>query len=355
MDTRFQPLKLLSQNGNLSLGINLGGWGLRITTEDIAKLGQFYLQKGQWKGPTFISKLIEQATSKQVSSGSNPDDWAQGYGFQFWRSRYDSFRADGSFGQFCLVLPQHSLVIATTAGVYDMGQIMNIAWETLLPGLRDVALLRDSKNLQILKNKIEELNLPKISGDKASLEFPEKSMAYLLDENPQEINTIKLDLNGANHNIEIIYKDKKEIIKIGSERYLKNELRSQPPFTKGVEYLDGQALKVAVNGAWISSKQYLLRMYFYESTASVDYTFNLRGMIFLETTFNHTVGIFGDSISTITDKKQSNMNIHIIMIIRLVKLSILSLMFLKQYHSVAQMGPKWENLNYAGDDNLVIF
>ena len=40
---------------------------------------------------------------------------------------------------------------------------------------------------------------------------------------------------------------------------------------KGVEYLDGQALKVAVNGAWISSKQYLLRMYFYESTAGVDY------------------------------------------------------------------------------------
>ena len=308
LDTRFfQPLEIIKPEWkSCPMGINIGGWGLRITTEDIAKLGQFYLQKGRWEGKQLLSEnWIEQATSKQVSSGSNPDnDWAQGYGFQFWRSRYNSFRADGSFGQFCLVLPQYSLVIATTAGVYDMGQIMNIAWETLVTGLHDVALPRDSKNYQILKNKIQELNLPKILGDKASLEFPKKSMAYLLDENPQGVNTIKLGLNGANHNIEIIYKDKKDIIKIGSDKYLKNELLSQPPFTKGVEYLDEQALKVAVNGAWISSKQYLLRMYFYESTASVDYTFNFEGNdFFWETKFNHIVGIFGDSISTITGQK----------------------------------------------------
>ena len=146
------------------MGINIGGWGLSITTEDIAKLGQFYLQKGQWEGKQLLSEnWIELATSKQASSGSNPNnDWAQGYGFQFWRSRHDSFRADGTFGQFCLVLPQYNLVIATTAGVYNMGQIMNIAWETLLPGLQEIALPNDTKNYQILNNKLDVLQLHKI-------------------------------------------------------------------------------------------------------------------------------------------------------------------------------------------------
>ena len=308
LDSRFfQPLGIIKPEWKSGpMGINIGGWGLRITTEDIAKLGQFYLQKGQWEGKQLLSEnWIELATSKQVSSGSNPNnDWTQGYGFQFWRSRYDSFRADGSFGQFCLVFPQYNLVIATTAGVYNMGQIMNIAWETLLPGLQEVALPKDTKNYQILNNKLDELQLPKISGNKTSSVYGKKSYAYLLNENPLGANSIKLDLKGVNHSIEITYNGKKQMIKIGSDKYLKNMLLLKPPFTEGLEYLDGQALKVAVNGAWSNPNQYLLRMYFYESTASVDYIFNFEdNEFFWETEFNHTGFASRDEVIPITGQK----------------------------------------------------
>ena len=52
---------------------------------------------------------VEMATSKQVSNGSNPQsDWNQGYGFQFWRCKFD-YRGDGAFGQFCVVMPKLNL------------------------------------------------------------------------------------------------------------------------------------------------------------------------------------------------------------------------------------------------------
>jgi CubicO group peptidase (beta-lactamase class C family) len=79
-----------------------------LCTEDIAKFGQLYLQKGQWQGKQLIpADWIEQATSKQVSNGSDPDrDWDQGYGFQFWQCRHGAYRGDGKDGQFCVVIPR---------------------------------------------------------------------------------------------------------------------------------------------------------------------------------------------------------------------------------------------------------
>src|SRR5262249_47102331 len=63
-------------------GISLGGYGLRVRTEDIAKFGQLYLQRGSWNGTQLVpSEWVELATSKQTSNGSNPQsDWNQGYG-----------------------------------------------------------------------------------------------------------------------------------------------------------------------------------------------------------------------------------------------------------------------------------
>lgn len=86
-------------------GISLGGYGLRVRTEDIAKFGQLYLQKGLWNGKQLLpEEWVELATSKQVSNGNNPNnDWNQGYGFQFWRCRHNAFRGDGAFSQFCTV------------------------------------------------------------------------------------------------------------------------------------------------------------------------------------------------------------------------------------------------------------
>lgn len=143
----FEPLQIKKPRWDVCpKGINTGGWGLSITTEDIAKLGQFYLQKGQWNGQQLLSKqLIEIATSKQVSNGSDPNnDWNQGYGFQFWQCRHNAYRGDGAMGQYCIVIPELDAVVAITSGVYDMGHVMTLVWEELSDHLHSLTVNMDS-------------------------------------------------------------------------------------------------------------------------------------------------------------------------------------------------------------------
>ena len=142
-------------------GINIGGWGLKVRTKDIASLGQLYLQKGQWDGKQLLPVAwVEDATKKQVSNGSNPEsDWEQGYGYQFWMCRYGLYRGDGAFGQYCIVFPAQDAVLAITSGTADMGAIMNLIWKHLLPGLKEKSLDEDKTRLTALQHKLSSLNI----------------------------------------------------------------------------------------------------------------------------------------------------------------------------------------------------
>lgn len=119
-------------------GCDTGGWGLSLRTEDVAKFGQLLLAKGRWDDREVMpASWIDEATRKQVENDrpNEPPDWTQGYGYQFWRSRNGSFRGDGAFGQFCVVLPEQDAVLVTTAGARQMQPILDAAWQTLLPAM----------------------------------------------------------------------------------------------------------------------------------------------------------------------------------------------------------------------------
>src|ERR1043166_4180026 len=119
-------------------GISAGAYGLSVRTEEIARFGEVYLQKGMWNGKQLLpATWIAQATSVQTSTGSAPlSDWDQGYGYQFWRSRHNSFRGAGAFGQFCMVIPELDAVVAITSGTRNMQQVMNLVWDKLLPAMK---------------------------------------------------------------------------------------------------------------------------------------------------------------------------------------------------------------------------
>jgi CubicO group peptidase (beta-lactamase class C family) len=132
----FEPLGIEAPKWDANpQGISIGGYGLYLKTEDIAKFGQMYLQKGVWQGKQLVpGDWVSMATSKQVPNGSNPEsDWNQGYGFQFWRSRHGAYRGDGKDGQFCVVLPEQDAVIVLTANTGNMQDELNVVWEKLLP------------------------------------------------------------------------------------------------------------------------------------------------------------------------------------------------------------------------------
>ncbi|HTJ58689.1 MAG TPA: serine hydrolase [Devosiaceae bacterium] len=135
----FQPLGITNAPWEKNpRGINFGASGLRLTTEDLAKFGQLYLNEGVWGGKRILTEAwVAEATAKQVSNGTDPThDWSQGYGFQIWRSRHNSYRMDGRYGQFALVLPEQDMVIAITAGVTNNRVVPDFIYEHLLPGVK---------------------------------------------------------------------------------------------------------------------------------------------------------------------------------------------------------------------------
>jgi hypothetical protein len=164
-------------------GVSMGGFGLSIRTEDVARFGQLYLQKGQWHGRQLVPEAwVEAATARQVSNGSSPQsDWEQGYGFQFWRSRHGFYRGDGAHGQFCLVLPQYDTVVAITSGTADMGSVMNHVWNRLVPALGPAALPADAAAHGRLTARLGRLSLPAVHGARSAAAADSVGRRYVFD------------------------------------------------------------------------------------------------------------------------------------------------------------------------------
>lgn len=143
-------------------GINVGGYGLRIRTQDILNFGQLYLQKGLWNGKQLISAAwVEDATKRQVNSQDNDSDWGQGYGYQFWRCKPGCYRGDGAYGQYCIVIPDKNAVIAITSETKDMGASMKLVWDHILPAMQTPSSVVVDKTAKgKLSQTISRLSLP---------------------------------------------------------------------------------------------------------------------------------------------------------------------------------------------------
>lgn len=137
MPRLFTPLGIAKpQWGTTPTGVNTGGWGLFLSTRDIALFGQLLLQKGVWEGRQLLPKgWTELATQKHIENNGESPDWHQGYCFQFWRCRENCFRGDGMYGQMCWVAPELDAVIAITAGLDDMGAEAELLVKHLLPAI----------------------------------------------------------------------------------------------------------------------------------------------------------------------------------------------------------------------------
>ncbi|MFI2721709.1 serine hydrolase domain-containing protein [Streptomyces collinus] len=150
-------------------GRELGFSGLYATTDAVARLGQLYLNDGLWEGERLLpAGWAARASRPRIpTSGAMGDvdrqDWHQGYGYQFWIARH-GYRGDGAYGQFCLVLPEHDVVIAATAATELMQEYLNLVWEHLLPAFGPHPLTgREAADAQ-LRERLARLTLPPVPG-----------------------------------------------------------------------------------------------------------------------------------------------------------------------------------------------
>jgi CubicO group peptidase (beta-lactamase class C family) len=164
----FEPLGITGMDWEISpQDINTGGWGLRLKTEDMAKFGLLYLQKGNWKGRQIMPReWVEEATTMKIMQDPNApqakkdsSDWLQGYCYQMWRCRHNAFRADGAFGQFIIMMPDEDAVIAITAETPDMQEEIDLVWNYLLPSMQDGKLPANTNLDATLQQKLSSLGL----------------------------------------------------------------------------------------------------------------------------------------------------------------------------------------------------
>jgi len=266
----FEPLGIQDPIwGANAEGITLGGYGLSVRTEDIARFGQLYLQKGQWRGkPLLPAAWVEAATGLQTANGSNPDsDWDQGYGYQFWRCRHGAYRGDGAFGQYCIVVPGLDAVIAITGGVRDMQKVLDLIWDRLLPAFEPRALRPDRDNQEKLERRLAELKLPPAQGQASSpLASTISGRRFAFAANDEKLETLWLDVGPDGPAVTLATRTG------GIERRLAcgngEWKKTRHPFGPSPEQ------PVAVSGAWAAEDTYLVKVCAYETPFMA--TFKLR-------------------------------------------------------------------------------
>ncbi len=288
----FQPLGIDNPSWGASpQGITLGAFGLLIRTEDIAKFGQLYLQKGVWNGRRLIpAAWVQAATSLQVANGSSPQsDWDQGYGYQFWRSRHNSFRGDGAFGQYCLVLPDLGAVIVITSGVRDMQKVMNLVWDRLLPAMKPRPLAPSPSSQTRLTAKLAALRLRPPPGQPTSpLAHGVSGRSYQFADSGN-IRTVTLDFDAPVPALVARTPDGELRTPIGIGSWVK----SRGGFTSGL----GQMLSVpdrplmATSGAWTGDSTFTLKLVLYETPFAATLAFHFEGdRLLLNTEYNVSFG-----------------------------------------------------------------
>ena len=107
--------------------ITKGGWGLFMRIEDMAKMGQLYLQKGEWNGQQLVpAEWVQESLSWQAETGSEDNEH---YGYQLWINddREGSFAYNGMMGQNVFVYPDIDMVVVTNAGNADVFQTSSMA------------------------------------------------------------------------------------------------------------------------------------------------------------------------------------------------------------------------------------
>ena len=115
-------------------GVEAGGWGMMLSTRDLAKITYCYQQKGKFNGKQVIPEWwVEEATKYHADTekANNDLDSKVGYGYCFWRNGgyENSYRADGMFCQFGIVFEDLDACVIMTGGEINEQGMRDVIWE----------------------------------------------------------------------------------------------------------------------------------------------------------------------------------------------------------------------------------
>lgn len=267
----FGPLGIQNPTWETSpQGISFGGSGLNVTTGDIARFGQLYLQKGMWQGKQLVpAAWVEEATAAHADNSAMPYlDLQQGYGYQFWRCRHGAYRGEGAFSQHCIVFPEQDAVLAITAGVKDADKqgVLNLVYEQVLASMRSGPLPPAPQAHAKLQAKLASLTLaPQPGQPTAALGAKISGQHYFFAPNDQKIEAITLE-----------FSEKQDAITIRNDRGDHHLDLGHGAWITGVTTFDDEEPQpVAATGGWTSDSTYVAKRSYYQTPycPSLKFTF----------------------------------------------------------------------------------
>jgi CubicO group peptidase (beta-lactamase class C family) len=196
-------------------GNNMGASHLRIRTEDVARLGQLYLQEGRWGTKQILSKeWVTMATKKEIENGKNDNSWAYGYGYQFWMNPTGGFRADGAYGQYSMVLPDKDTVVAITSESVDKAATMATVWDYLYPGIKEMTPLppNAAEHGQLEKELKALAFTPPFIKSRSSFAAAISGKKFILDSNPFNAKAVSFSFSGDRTVFRLVEDGKPDIV-----------------------------------------------------------------------------------------------------------------------------------------------
>ncbi|GAB3605919.1 hypothetical protein GCM10027413_13280 [Conyzicola nivalis] len=250
-------------------GIDVGGWGLSITTEDIAVFGETYLRDGTFEGRQVVpAEWVRAATTAQVENAESAtvEDNAQGYGFQFWRSRHNTYRADGAFGQWSIAMPEQDALLVITGGLDDP-HALNTVWDHLLPVLGGDERAPDATGAAALADRLGTLSLALPDGEPHSPTAARVSGArFTLPRNSLGLRSVSLDLDGGDARLTVVDGRGTDVIACTAGGWTPGE---------SALLADGPA-PVAAAGAWADDDSYVVTLFLTTTPFSLTLVFDFR-------------------------------------------------------------------------------
>jgi CubicO group peptidase (beta-lactamase class C family) len=135
----FEPIGIAFYKWAPVMGYTLGGYGLMMSSRDLAKLGYLVLHDGNWESQQIIpSEWIKESTRKQAMPGQIYDGKPKEYGFLWWLLYFGTHRAYVAYGydsQIICVVPDLSIVAVATGDREKSGDRLDIIKDIIVPAI----------------------------------------------------------------------------------------------------------------------------------------------------------------------------------------------------------------------------
>lgn len=264
----FSPLGIANPIwGDSPEGVTLGGFGLRIKTEDILRFGQLYLQNGEWAGRRLVQEAwIAEATSRPA--GGDPD--SEGFGYQFWLLPGGAYGGGGAFGQQCSIIPDKQAVIAITAGVRLSAArtALDLVRKQLIGHMGESPLPEDKAEHESLLRKLNDLSVSPPAGRSDSpLSASVSGSKFEFPQNRHRIRSITLAKRSDHAVLTLVDANGEHEFVCKNGTWTHGQTRFEAPIEGGLEaHNPKRVAPCAASGCWTADDTFTLRICYTESS-----------------------------------------------------------------------------------------